>query len=238
MLTKRLTLAAALVSVLAMSAPLQASPSVASSTPVIAAPAGPQLLTQLAAFNPAAMLAQSAAPSYADFVGTNEKPADNAAKNGASADADSSNKQSSIASNLQNISDVRKALIGLAMNLRDIRYVRGGRDPSTGFDCSGFVRYVFAHAIGMQLPTNSASQFLEGLKVKRADMKPGDLVFFRTHGKRNISHVGIYISNGQFIHSPTTGQSVQVSSLDEAYWAKHFAGAKRPEGIAMVDHHG
>lgn len=131
------------------------------------------------------------------------------------------------------ITDLRKALIAMAMNLRDIRYVRGGHDPSTGFDCSGFVRYVFAHAIGMQLPTNSASQFLAGLKVKRADMKPGDLVFFHTHGRR-ISHVGIYISDGRFIHSPTTGKSVEISSLDEAYWAKRFAGAKRPEGMAMV----
>jgi cell wall-associated NlpC family hydrolase len=125
-------------------------------------------------------------------------------------------------------------LISLAMQLRDIRYVRGGHDPATGFDCSGFVRYVFAHAIGMQLPTNSASQFLAGLRVKRSDMKPGDLVFFHTHGKRRISHVGIYISDGRFIHSPTSGKSVQISSLDEAYWAKHFAGAKRPQAIAMA----
>jgi len=124
--------------------------------------------------------------------------------------------------------------------LRDIRYVRGGHDPATGFDCSGFVRYVFAHAIGMQLPTNSASQFLAGLKVKREDMKPGDLVFFHTRGKSGISHVGIYISNGNFIHSPASGQSVQISSLDEAYWAKHFAGAKRPEAmqVAMLTHNG
>jgi len=235
--TKRLTLAAALVSVLLMSGPLQASPSAANDTSVIAS-VTPQLLNQMSAFSPAAMLAQSAAPSYADIAGSNDKSAAVIAKNSGAADEGNSGKQNSAIANLQNISDVRKALIGLAMNLRDIRYVRGGRDPSTGFDCSGFVRYVFAHAIGMQLPTNSASQFLSGLKVARADMKPGDLVFFRTHGKRNISHVGISISNGQFIHSPTTGQSVQVSSLDEAYWAKHFAGAKRPEAIAMVDRHG
>lgn len=134
----------------------------------------------------------------------------------------------------QSVTDLRKALIAMAMKLRDIRYVRGGRDPSTGFDCSGFVRYVFAHAVGMQLPNNSASQFLAGLKVKRADMKPGDLVFFRTHGKRRISHVGIYISNGRFIHSPNTGKSVEISSLDSGYWAKRFAGAKRPEAMAQV----
>ena len=136
------------------------------------------------------------------------------------------------------VTDLRKALIGLAMDLRDTRYVRGGRDPSTGFDCSGFVRYVFAHAVGMKLPTNSASQFLAGLKVDRADMKPGDLVFFQTGSKHRISHVGIYVANGRFIHSPATGKTVQVSSLDESYWARHFAGAKRPSGIVAAADNG
>lgn len=128
---------------------------------------------------------------------------------------------------------LRQALVALAMKLRDVRYVRGGRSPSTGFDCSGFVRYVFAHAIGLHLPANSARQFLAGVKVKRGDMQPGDLVFFHTRGKRRISHVGIYLDNGRFIHSPSAGKSVEVSSLDEAYWAKRFAGARRPEGIAQ-----
>lgn len=133
------------------------------------------------------------------------------------------------------VTDLRKALVALAMNLRNVRYVRGGHSPSTGFDCSGFVRYVFAHAIGVQLPSNSASQFLAGLKVNRADMKPGDLVFFHTGGRRHgISHVGIYISNGQFIHAPTYGKRVQISSLDEAYWARRFVGAKRPEGMLAL----
>ncbi|MFK2930962.1 C40 family peptidase [Dyella agri] len=138
-------------------------------------------------------------------------------------------------SDVDTVTDLRKALVSLAMNLRDVRYVRGGHSPSTGFDCSGFVRYVFAHAIGVQLPANSASQFLDGLKVKRADMKAGDLVFFHTGGRRHrITHVGIYISNGQFIHAPTYGKAVQVSSLDEAYWAKRFVGAKRPEGMLAL----
>lgn len=142
------------------------------------------------------------------------------------------------AEDVASITDLRKALIAMAMKLRDTRYVRGGRDPSTGFDCSGFVRYVFAHAVGMQLPTNSAAQFLAGLKVKRADMKPGDLVFFHTGGKHRVSHVGIYISDGRFIHSPTTGKSVEISSLESGYWAKRFVGAKRPEAMAMAAHNG
>ena len=139
---------------------------------------------------------------------------------------------------IDRVTDLRKSLIGLAMNLRDTRYVYGGRDPSTGFDCSGFVRYVFAHAIGLQLPTNSASQFLAGLKVKRADMKPGDLVFFRTQGKHRVSHVGIYISNGRFIHSPSAGKAVEVASMNSGYWAKRFVGAKRPEAIAQATNNG
>jgi cell wall-associated NlpC family hydrolase len=130
-------------------------------------------------------------------------------------------------------SDLGKTLIALAMKLRDIRYVRGGKNPATGFDCSGFVRYVFAHAIGLELPGNSAAQFLAGFKVKRSDMQPGDLVFFHTRGRKHVTHVGIYIDNGRFIHSPSAGKSVEVSSLDEAYWAKRFVGARRPEGIAQ-----
>lgn len=130
---------------------------------------------------------------------------------------------------------LRQSLIGLAMALRHIRYVRGGRTPSIGFDCSGFVHYVFAQAVGMNLPANAAAQFLAGLKVNRKDMRPGDLVFFRTAGRRGrISHVGIYLDNGRFIHSPSHGQTVRVDNLADAYWARHFAGAARPEGLADI----
>jgi cell wall-associated NlpC family hydrolase len=126
---------------------------------------------------------------------------------------------------------LRKLLADFAVTLRDIRYRRGGREPSTGFDCSGFVRYVFRHSLQQDLPSDSASQFLAGAKVDRTDMKTGDLVFFRTRGKR-ISHVGIYLDNGRFIHSPSTGKSVSISNLGEAYWAKRFAGAKRPKVLS------
>jgi cell wall-associated NlpC family hydrolase len=227
---KQLTAAAAFVSVLLAFGPLQArnipAPVVDST---LVARLGSPLLGQLPAFDPAPSLAQSVIPDAASVL------ADSRAVAEQPADAATADEQdAAVAAATADITDLRKSLIAMAMKLRDTRYVRGGRDPSTGFDCSGFVRYVFAHAIGMQLPRNSASQFLAGLKVNRADMQPGDLVFFRTHGKRRISHVGIYISNGRFIHSPASGKSVEISSLNEGYWAKRFAGAKRPEAMAQV----
>jgi len=124
--------------------------------------------------------------------------------------------------------DPRRTLVDFALQLRDIRYRRGGRLPATGFDCSGFVHYVFANVLGLDLPSDSASQFSNGNEIGRAEMQAGDLVFFRTHGKR-VSHVGIYIGDGRFIHAPTTGQRVRVNRLDESYWAQRFAGARRPQ---------
>lgn len=126
---------------------------------------------------------------------------------------------------------LRSLLADFAMTLRDIRYRRGGSEPSTGFDCSGFVRYVYKHALGKELPQNSASQFLTGNKIDRDEMKTGDLVFFRVKGKR-VSHVGIYLGEGRFIHAPSTGKRISVSELNEGYWAKRFVGAKRPNVLS------
>lgn len=124
------------------------------------------------------------------------------------------------------VDDPRQILANLALDQRNVRYRRGGRTPSTGFDCSGFVHFVFAHALGVDLPARAVSQFDTGIRVARDEMKTGDLVFFRIHGKR-ISHVGIYLGNGRFIHAPTTGKRVRVDRIDQRYWAQHFAGAKR-----------
>lgn len=128
----------------------------------------------------------------------------------------------------------RAVLTSMANRLLDIRYRRGGREPSTGFDCSGFVRYVFRHGLNVELPASSAAQFLTGLKIDRKELREGDLVFFRTEGKR-ISHVGIYLGDGSFIHAPSSGKRVSVSRLSEKYWAARFAGAKRPDVLARVD---
>ncbi|HTV85697.1 MAG TPA: C40 family peptidase [Dyella sp.] len=188
------------------------------------------LLDPLAAFTPAPTLAQSTLPTQLPIAAlAPAKKADAAASQPGNL-ADFSNAKLG--------QDLRDTLIGLAMQLRNVRYVRGGRDPSTGFDCSGFVRYVFERAIGLQLPTNSASQYLVGRIVKRNDMQPGDLVFFRTagrHGRGRISHVGIYAGDGHFIHSPRRGESVRVDSLADSYWAKRFAGARRPDAMAQID---
>ena len=208
---KSLTALAALA-IAVFAAPLQADEAPAAQLPmnIVAAP----LADAIPLVNPASALAQSVLP----------------------ADPSALLAASTRVAPLDEVTDLRKTLVDLAMTLRHIRYVRGGRDPSTGFDCSGFVRYVFAHAVGLHLPSNSAAQFLAGLKVNRKDMQPGDLVFFRTAGRRGrISHVGIYIDNGQFIHSPSHGQTVRVDNLADAYWARHFAGAKRPEGIAQIE---
>ena len=124
----------------------------------------------------------------------------------------------------------RKHLADLAMRLRDIRYRRGGHEPSTGFDCSGFVHYVYHQTFGLDLPFDAPGQFVRGESVARDEMKTGDLVFFG-NGKR-ILHVGIYLDNGRFIHSPSPGKHVRVDRLDSPYWAKRFAGAKRPDAIS------
>jgi cell wall-associated NlpC family hydrolase len=125
----------------------------------------------------------------------------------------------------------RALLVEMAMKLRDIRYRRGGRAPATGFDCSGFVQYVFAQALGIDLPDNSVSQAEAGIRIARNELKTGDLVFFHTRGK-GISHVGIYLDNGRFIHSPSTGKRVRVDELGDRYWARRYVGARRPEVLS------
>ena len=126
-------------------------------------------------------------------------------------------------------------LTRLADGLRNIRYKRGGRSPKTGFDCSGFVRYVFRQGIGAELPNTSSAQFHTGHAVAPDDLRSGDLVFFRTRGKR-VSHVGIYLGEGRFIHAPSSGKTVSISSLSEHYWSRRFAGARRPD--VLVEHSG
>jgi cell wall-associated NlpC family hydrolase len=110
--------------------------------------------------------------------------------------------------------------------MRGARYRMGGVSRS-GFDCSGFVRYILGNAGGIDLPRTAVEQFYHGVSVVRADLKPGDLVFFRNTYRHGISHVGIFIGNGRFIHAANPQEGVRVDSLDYGYYARHFAGARR-----------
>jgi peptidoglycan endopeptidase LytE len=95
------------------------------------------------------------------------------------------------------------------------------------FDCSGFVRTVFAK-LGIELPRSAREQFSQGERVGRDELEPGDLVFFHTY-RRTASHVGIYVGDDKFVHAATRGGQVQVDSLNEAYYAHRYLGARRLE---------
>lgn len=124
----------------------------------------------------------------------------------------------------------RKRVADFAMTLRDIRYRRAGRDPSTGFDCSGFTHYVYNKTFGVELPYDAPSQYRDGEKIVRDEMKVGDLVFFQVRNR--ITHVGMYMGEGRFIHSPSPGKRVRIDELANPYWAKRWAGARRVHGVA------
>lgn len=115
-----------------------------------------------------------------------------------------------------------------ALNMIGVRYRWGGNSPDSGLDCSGFVRYVFQDTLGMALPRRAEEMSHVGAKVRMADLKPGDLVFFNTM-RRSFSHVGIYIGGNKFVHSPSTGSTIRVDDLDDGYWEKRFTGARRIE---------
>jgi peptidoglycan DL-endopeptidase CwlO len=110
-------------------------------------------------------------------------------------------------------------VVGIAMQYLGIPYVYGGSSPS-GFDCSGFVMYVYAQ-VGVSLPHNAAAQYGYGTPVDRSQLQPGDLVFFN-----GLGHNGIYIGGGQFIHSPHTGDVVKISSLS-GWYSSTWVGARR-----------
>jgi cell wall-associated NlpC family hydrolase len=113
-----------------------------------------------------------------------------------------------------------------ALSLTGIEYKYGGNSPDTGFDCSGFVRYVFSQATQLTLPPTARAISQVGMSVKKDELQPGDLVFFNTL-KSAFSHVGIYIGNNQFVHAPRTGTVVRVEDMNNSYWLTRFNGAKR-----------
>lgn len=117
-------------------------------------------------------------------------------------------------------------LVVNAMGFLGVPYKRGGTSAETGFDCSGFVRAIYEQTAGLLLPRKADQQAAATEKINRNELQPGDLVFFNTM-RRAFSHVGIYIGNGKFIHSPKPGAEVRVEDMGVSYWAKRFDGARR-----------
>ena len=116
-----------------------------------------------------------------------------------------------------------------AVSMLGIHYKYGGTSPENGMDCSGMVRYVFKEAWGTDLPRTSAEISHVGQRVDQEELKPGDLVFYNTL-RRGFSHVGIYLGDNKFIHSPSAGGKVRIESMDLSYWKHRFSGARRIDG--------
>ncbi|WP_336994350.1 C40 family peptidase [Lelliottia amnigena] len=108
-------------------------------------------------------------------------------------------------------------------------YRWGGTSPRTGFDCSGLVYYAYKDLVKFRIPrtANEMYHLRDAASVNRGELESGDLVFFRTQGRGTADHVGVYVGNGKFIQSPRSGQDIQITSLSEDYWVRHYVGARR-----------
>lgn len=126
------------------------------------------------------------------------------------------------ADNASSEKELRERLIVTAKKYIGTIYRYGGMG-NKGFDCSGFVQFVYRE-IGINLPRSTPDQYEGGTKIDMSEIKPGDLLFWRIYGRR-VSHVGIYLGNSQFIHSPSFGKRVSITTMELPYWKMKFAGA-------------
>ncbi len=128
------------------------------------------------------------------------------------------------------VRDTASDLVMTAMNFLGVPYRLGGNSEQSGFDCSGFTRHIFENSIGLVLPRRADEQATTAglLNIHRAELKPGDLVFFNTM-RRTFSHVGIYVGDDKFIHSPRAGGAVRIEDMSDSYWARRFTGARRAD---------
>lgn len=117
-------------------------------------------------------------------------------------------------------------IIKTAKKMLGVKYRYGGTSPRKGFDCSGLVQYSHK-AAGVKLPRTTSQQFKAAKRIARKYLRAGDLVFFKTTPSRSVSHVGIYLGNNKFIHAPSSGKRVKISSIKEKYWQKRYSGAGR-----------
>ena len=122
--------------------------------------------------------------------------------------------------------DSVQSTLDQAMDYLGVRYKRGGTTRESGFDCSGYVRSVFAESLGLILPHNAKAISKAGERITKKELQPGDLVFFNTM-KRAFSHVGISLGNDLFVHAPRTGSKVRIEDMTDRYWKRRFDGARR-----------
>lgn len=130
--------------------------------------------------------------------------------------------------------DLASELVLSAMNFLGVPYRRGGNSEETGFDCSGFTRHVFENSVGLILPRRASEQARSPQLIpvqQQTELKPGDLVFFNTL-RQTFSHVGIYIGDNKFIHSPRAGGHVRVEDMRQAYWQQRYNGARRAPSVS------
>ena len=123
------------------------------------------------------------------------------------------------------VAEVRQRVIRTATSLLGTPYRFGGTTPA-GFDCTGYIAYVFRNAAGMDLPRRSVDQVRSGEAITPIAMQPGDLVYFRIEREKSLL-VGIYLGEGRFIHAPSTNGAVNTQSLGVTYWRTRFLGARR-----------
>ena len=127
-----------------------------------------------------------------------------------------------------------ESILSHGLSLVGTRYRYGGSSVKSGFDCSGFIGYLFKEELGMQLPRSSRDMInIDAPLVERDELEPGDLLFFSTNGRNRVSHAGIYMGDNQFIHSSSSRSGgVRVDSLEDRYWNRTFIEAKRALALA------
>jgi len=114
----------------------------------------------------------------------------------------------------------RNLMVQIAKNAIGTPYKWGGNNPQQGFDCSGLMTYIHKNALGIRIPRTAAKQRNNSRTISYAQLQPGDMLFFKTGRKTN--HVGIYVGNREFIHAPSGGKPVRVSTMDSSYWYNKF----------------
>ena len=131
-----------------------------------------------------------------------------------------------LAAPVRPVSDVRQRLAKTAQSYLGAPLKRGGASPEEGFDCTGYVFYVYREAAGITLPRKSHDQVQMGAAISPISLQPGDLVYFKVEGIRSL-HVGLYLGEGRFIHAPSTNGTVEIDSLGTEHWRVRFMGARQ-----------